>query len=95
MNKEKVCVRIYGREYDIDADIGNALYINALARYIEEKMQEIATLTNIVDSSKLAILAALNIADELFHLKESQDTVNDSVNKKTDELLTLLNTELE
>lgn len=93
--KERVAVPIYGRNYELEIEAGNALYINALARYVEEKMQEIANSTNIVDSMKLAVLAALNIADELFRLKENRDSLSTSVNKKTDELLTLLNTVLE
>jgi len=95
MFKEKVRLEIYGREYEIDAEGGDPLYLTALARYLEEKMREIATSTNIVDTSKLAILAALNIADELFSLRESRNTINDSVNKKTDELLALLDGVLE
>jgi len=93
--KEKVSVQIYGRNYDFDTDVGDALYINALARYVDQKMQEIANSTNIVDSMKLAILAALNIADELYRLRENRDSLSSSVNKKTDELLTLLSTVLE
>ncbi len=93
--KEKVSVPIYGRTYDFDTDVGDALYISSLASYVDQKMQEIAKSTNIVDSMKLAVLAALNIADELHRLRENKDTFNNLVNKKTDELLILLNTVLQ
>ncbi len=93
--KEKVNVQIYGRNYEIETDIGDALYINSLARIVEEKMKEVANSTNIVDSGKLAVLAALNIADELYRMQQNRDTSVTSANKKTDELLTLLDTVLE
>jgi cell division protein ZapA len=44
-------------------------YILKLAEYVDEKMRAVAKQTNTVDSSRLAVLAALNIADEYHLLK--------------------------
>ena len=88
--KEVIYIQILGREYPVDAGAGDALYINSLARYVEEKMEEIKQNTNIVDTSKIAVLAALNIADEFFRLKQSRESVNTEVEQKADEMISLL-----
>lgn len=91
MTKEKVSIQVCGRSYQCDSNLGDGLYISALARYVEEKMQEVAISTNINSTYDQLMLVALNITDELFRLREN----NDSVNKKTGELLNLLDAVLE
>jgi cell division protein ZapA len=91
---EKTRVVIYNREYVIDDNGLTPLEASALANYVNDKMMEIAQQTNIVDTSKLAVLAALNIADELFRLKENKETNINSVDKKVDELIIQLDNAL-
>jgi cell division protein ZapA len=49
---------------------GSKRYLSELASYVDKKMEEIAETTQAVDSIKLAVLAALNIADEYFRMKK-------------------------
>ena len=63
-----VKVGIYNSSYHIRSD-GDAEYLKALAEFVDRKMREIARATATVDSVKVAVLAALNIADELHRLK--------------------------
>ncbi|HEX9426765.1 MAG TPA: cell division protein ZapA [Candidatus Polarisedimenticolia bacterium] len=58
-----VQVEIYGQSYNLrgQSEVG---YIQDLASYVDRKMREVADATATVDSLKVAILAALNIADE-------------------------------
>jgi cell division protein ZapA len=58
-----VQVEIFGQTYKLRADEDEA-YVEQLAAYVDEKMREMARQTRAVDSLKVAILAALNIADE-------------------------------
>ncbi len=58
-----VQVEIFGQTYRLRAD-EDAAYVEELAAYVDEKMREMARQTRAVDSLKVAILAALNIADE-------------------------------
>lgn len=94
MLAEKIRILIYNREYEIDAGSLTPLEASALAQYVTDKMKEIETQTKIVDTSRLAVLAALNITDELFRLKASRSHVNGSLDKKTDELVALLDSAL-
>ncbi|HEY7783103.1 MAG TPA: cell division protein ZapA [Pyrinomonadaceae bacterium] len=61
-------VEIYNQTYNIRSD-GDTEYIIQLAEFVDSRMREISSGTLTVDSLKVAILAALHIADELHRLK--------------------------
>ncbi len=73
---DTIRVSIYGREYSIrgDADPG---YIREIAHYLDMKMRQMTDNTTVPSTAKVAILAALNITDELFQrdrqLREAED----------------------
>ena len=56
-------VEIFGQSYNLRGE-GEVGYIQDLATYVDRRMREVADATSTVDSLKVAILAALNIADE-------------------------------
>lgn len=95
MYEERIPVNILGQTYEILGDPSDALYYNSLARYVEEQMRDIQKATHIVSSQKIAVLAALNIADELFQEKEKKSSGSKNSDKKCDEILHLLDTVLE
>jgi cell division protein ZapA len=63
-----VKVEIYDQEYHMRGEL-DAEYIRQLAAYLDAKMRSIADRTHTVDSLRVAVLAALNIADEYHQLK--------------------------
>lgn len=71
MAEQTIRVEIYNQTYSIRSD-GDNEYILDLAQYVDGKMREISSGTLTVDSLKVAILAALHIADEFYQLKNSQ-----------------------
>jgi cell division protein ZapA len=62
---EPTAVTIFGRTYCLRGG-GDASYLEELASIVDGKMQEVAEATGTADTLKLAILAALNLADEYF-----------------------------
>jgi cell division protein ZapA len=67
-----VRVEIFDQAYNLrgsDAD-----YIIKLAEYVDSKMRAVAEQTHTVDTARLAVLAAVNIADEYHLLKRNGDT---------------------
>jgi cell division protein ZapA len=66
-----VTVQIRGQRYPIRSAL-DAQYVNGLATYVDEKMRAAAESTPAGDAMRLAVLAALNIADELFRCQEAQ-----------------------
>lgn len=71
--KKSIKVEIFGNEYFIKADEETEPdYIKIIAAHVDEKMREISQTGTVISSAKLAILAALNITDELFRLKKGK-----------------------
>jgi cell division protein ZapA len=66
-----VRVRIFGSEYSIRGE-AEAEYIRELARYVDGKMQEVARGTSLNVPLKVSILAAINLADEVFRLRAAK-----------------------
>ena len=70
-------VQIFGSDYHVRSD-ADPEYIRDLAAYVDAKMQEIATDQSLVTSTKVAILTAIHIADELFQeRRQREQSVND------------------
>ena len=86
----KLPISILGQTIDVEVSPGEELTVSALAGYLEEKLIEVRNDTGIVDTQKLAILAALNIADELSRLKESKENVSGILDKKAEEFIKIL-----
>lgn len=64
-------VEIFGAVYQVRAG-KDPEYLQELADLVDQKMREISQQVSTVDSAKIAILAALNIADELFQCRQLQ-----------------------
>jgi cell division protein ZapA len=63
-----VRVEIFDQAYNLRGS--DPQYILKLAEYVDSKMRAVAEATNTVDTVRLAVLAALNIADEYHLLKK-------------------------
>ncbi len=71
-SNESVRVVIFGSEYSIKGDV-DIETTRKVARYVNSKMAEIHENTAARDNVKIAVLSALNIAGELFELKDKQE----------------------
>ena len=87
-------IDIYDQSYSVNAD-GNEEYLQELAAYVDTKMREIAAATHMVDSLKVAVLASLNIADELFTARERQHTIEGPLRKRVEKCVALVEKALE
>lgn len=67
-----VHVDIFGQTYAVKGG-ADPSYVERLGAYVDTQMKEVSRSSGAVDSVRIAVLAALNIADELFRLKERQD----------------------
>jgi cell division protein ZapA len=79
-----VRVEIFDQVYNLrgsDAD-----YILKLAEYVDSKMRAVSEQTATVDSVRLAVLAALNIADEYHLLRRQLETPSPDVRLRTNKL---------
>ncbi|HEV2494229.1 MAG TPA: cell division protein ZapA [Terriglobia bacterium] len=76
-------VTIYDQEYRMRGKL-DAEYIRRLGEFVDAKMRSIAARTQTVDSLRVAVLAALNIADEFHQLKAEQEESARELEEKVD-----------
>lgn len=92
-NGNSVRVEIFDQAYNLrgtDPD-----HIFKLAEYVDGKMRSVAEQTSTVDSLRLAVLAALNIADEYQLLKRKYDAIAGEYNERAHQLSNMLTDALE
>ena len=82
-------VEIYNQTYNIRSD-GDSEYVTGLAEFVDQRMREISSGTLTVDSLKVAILAALHIADELHRLKRLHDQADQQLAARSAECAEML-----
>jgi cell division protein ZapA len=81
-------VEIYDQGYNLrgtDAD-----HILKLAEYVDLKMRAVSEKTATVDSLRVAVLAALNIADEYHLLKKKYDAIASTYERRASSLSGML-----
>jgi cell division protein ZapA len=83
---ESIAVEIYGQTYNVRGE-GDPAYLTELARFVDSRMREIASQVSTVDPVRIAILAALNIADELSQCRKRYDDTNGIWLEKTEKLV--------
>lgn len=88
-----VRVEIYDQSYNLRGS--DAEYILKLAQFVDTKMRAVSEHTATVDSLRVAVLAALNIADEYFTLKAKYDSVDSEYTKRASHLGSALDSALD
>ncbi len=87
-------IEIYDQVYNVSAN-QNEEYLTELASYVDGKMRSIAEATKMVDSLKVAVLAALNIADEMFTLRQKQQEIEGPLRKRVEKCVAMVERALE
>lgn len=82
-------VEIFGQEYKIKG-VGDPRYIHKIAGFVDMRMREIAHSSGIMSQSRIAILTALNIADELFQERDSTEQAARELDRQALKLSELL-----
>ena len=84
-----VKVQIYGQTYTIHGGLDEA-YVQKLAAYVDEHMRTVARATSMVDTQKIAVLAALAIADELHSSQTQRGEREELLREQAERCLTLV-----
>jgi cell division protein ZapA len=84
-----VKVEIHGQEYPIRSGLDPA-YVAELASYVDTKMRLASRETVTGDTLKIAVLAAINIADECFRMQAEDRQRRDSLTTRAEELERML-----
>jgi cell division protein ZapA len=84
-----VKVQIFGQTYTIRGELDER-YVQKLAAYVDSKMSAIADATTTVDTQKVAVLAALAIADELHTIRKDRNEQEELLREQAERCLTLV-----
>lgn len=90
--KKTVDVEIMGQMFTVSSDAEEG-YVRRVAEYVDGKIQEVLKTGRPVAKSSVAMLAALNIADEYYRLKESYDAMASRLSRLSKRLSTTLTEE--
>jgi cell division protein ZapA len=84
-----ISVSIAGQKYVLKSDEDEPT-VKALASYVDARIREIQRHTRTADTQSLAVLAALQITEELFEERRSRASLRKKVRERTQSLLQLL-----
>ena len=87
-------IEIYGKTYNLKSSSGE-IETEEVAAYVDSKMRELAEASNKTPALDLAILTALNVAQELMELQRQTDTQSQEREDKIGQLLVSLENELQ
>jgi len=83
-------IEIYGQKYKIRVKgEEDEKYISHLTSHVDQKMHEVAVKSKSTDMFKIAVLAALNIADEYFLSQKKLDQLNEVLGHMEDDVESL------
>ena len=86
----QVKISIFGQEYSVKAP-ADPDYIKKIAQYLDEKMREVQSgLSSTQSSTRIAILAGMNITDELFTAKQCGEIDSSDAEQKISSLIELI-----
>jgi cell division protein ZapA len=87
MERERLVeIKVFGQTYTVKTDAGED-YIQEVARYVNEKMEEVLKKTKSVSTLNVAILTALNIADDLLKEREKRIALIREIEVKSRDLV--------
>lgn len=87
-------IDVFDQSYNVQAD-GDEAYLHELASFVDEKMRAVAESTRQADSTRVAVLATLNIADELFTLRKRLKKIEGPVRQRVERSIRVVEKTLE
>jgi cell division protein ZapA len=81
----RVDVEIFGKVYTVRGD-KDPDYVRRVAEFVDRKMREIEQVTDTVSTSRIAILASLNIANELMTMLDESEELKARMKKLTHQI---------
>ena len=91
--KKTIEVNILGQKFLVRSE-SEEHYVSRVAEFVNEKVMEIARKTQSIPSLNVAILAAMNIADEYLRMREKKEQTFQTVEKKIRNVIELIDLQL-
>lgn len=91
--KKQIEIKVLGQKFTIRSD-SDEDYVHEVAQFVDQKMTEVASSSKTVSSLNIAILAAMNIADEFMKYKKDKEKVCDIAEKKIKSVIELIDLQI-
>ena len=88
--KKQYHIRVLGEDISVLSDSGDE-YVETVVKYVNDKVKEIQNTTKKINTVHVAILAALNIADEYYKVKEIKEDICQQMESRSEKLIHLIN----
>lgn len=92
--QKPVEITILGQKFVIRSDSDES-YVKEVAAFVDQKMNEVLQKTKSVSSLSVAILSAMNIADDFFRYKGKKEESCQGVEKKIKQIIELIDSQLQ
>ena len=87
-------IQIYGKTYSLKSS-SDQMNMEEVVAYVDAKMRELAEVRSKTSSADLAVLAALNIAQELMELQKQTNTNDKTHEEKIGRMIEALEDEIQ
>ena len=77
----RICVNIFGSEYHLISD-DDEKYVKKVAQLVDDKMREIDKVQSINSPTRVAVMTALTVADELMQEQEYRNKLSEQLNEE-------------
>jgi cell division protein ZapA len=88
--KKRFEVRILGQELSVVSDSGDE-HVAEVIRFVSDKVEEAGKAAGSKNTLNIAILAALNIADEYLRMMGAEDSIYSQLESRSEQLINLIN----
>lgn len=85
--KKRFNIKILGQEFSVLSDSGDDHQVEKVIEYVNGKAEEIAKSSKSATTLNIAILVALNIADEFFRFKGEKENFFNQLENESDKLI--------
>ncbi len=91
--KKRFNIKILGQEFSVLTDIGEG-QVERVVNYINHKAEEISKPLNNPTTLNIAVLVALNIADEYFRLKGEKESIFNQLETESERLIDFIDKQI-
>jgi cell division protein ZapA len=79
-------VEVLGKKFQVKCPEDDVSALQEAAAYLQEKMTEIRATTHLLSIDRIAVIAALNIANQLLALQKEKSAAADKINDRLRDL---------
>ena len=86
-------ISILGKEYNIKSDLERS-YLDKIGEYLNQKVEEVLKTTKTVATHNVLLLAAMDIANDYFQVRDAKEELSGRVEEKSGNLINYMDSKI-